>query len=453
MALGVAGLAVPLAAVRLFAFAALALGLFLHSRQAPLRLRAVLLGAYLLAYVFSPYWALLQLRGAGWITASCLLLGAYVVAAFAWSGCLRPAHFASQPAAIGRTELLGWGAIFLVWVLLQAAAFTVDVPWRGDEDSHLKFTQRHWSALRLALHTGLLKEPWVLGALGTCALAFTGRLLLSYRSVVPAAPADQTASGHILRAVLRNAWIVAIVLLYAATFHAAFNGLPAVWDDVWTYRLVRYPFLGIWAAGLAAWDQGSPILIDKTLLLIVDPPWLRIASLTGFGACGALVFSWMYRRTQDVAFAFVCGLAFLTLPLSVRYGAMLTLESLMLPFFTAVMLSPAFLWAPTEKQARTAPQNVALGLMLLLKENLIPFLGVVGLLRVGVALRCRRGFFGNIGREAVYLAMLSLAIAPYMVFRIIASIRPFDPAFENLHDARMWAQFGASLTCPLKTSP
>ncbi len=302
---------------------------------------SLLFAAFTLAFLLVPYCSLLPPGSQAYLVAAAML-----VAGLAWA-YLCSGRLTVQPAR-------RWWAWLAAAIALVAAinvrTMAADLPWRGDEDHHIKTTQMllgiahsHWhlvamaagpAALTLAFRRACLKHDRLLTWL---ALPVLGLLAAVIMLQTPSA--ERTAAGlppwniNIARYPLLVHWL--------ASGPAAIVGLFTAWLPEWSYRIV--PLL---STALIGW-YGSQ----------------RIGELRLGGRVLYIVF---------VA----------TVPTVFYYTSILYMEMPPLALITIVCLGAEDLLTASPKELVRRPGWYALLLAGFLKETTIMFLAAFVLARV-----------------------------------------------------------------------
>ncbi len=294
---------------------------------------------------------------------------------------------------------------------LNFRSLTLGIPWRGDEDQHMRNTVM--LVEQLSSHACM---PWTLGI----PIAAAGFMVLAWR-----------------RPQLRRLYLPACLVMAA---------LEILWivsrNPLAMLSLTRYPVLPRWYSALL------PLLLSPFLHLqrpftghYAEAVYRAVPFLCAVGLGGLVFVHLAWRRDRIVTIiSAIFALAIGTLPLVVYYSSLLYLEMPAVLLITVALLSGRRLLAADAERLRRLPAWYALILIGFVKETTLPFLAAFVLLRGVVQLRRWMksrpvSFWRWVAQELAIVICAILPLALYLVFRkFFPEKRSMTPALEHLWD-------------------
>jgi hypothetical protein len=359
---------------------------------------SLLFFVFTLAYLFAPYW---RLPPAAWQRACAAALTALVGLGWACAAAGAPSGSAS-----GRS-LLWLVAALVLLAVLNGPALASDIPWRGDEDHHIKVTSLLASLLRYV------------PALAVVAAAPVVVLLLRDRY----APRRYAVTKRLL----------VVELLVAA----------AVVAGVWLARmsfpmslLARYPVLVNWLAA------GPPLALSPFFEVLPEASFRVVPLLS------AVLLAWFCaaRTGGRPAGRVLYLLALGGIPVIFYYSSILYLEMPAVFLMVVVCLDIDHVLTARDEALRRRPAWYALILLGFVKETTIAFLAVVVACRLAARWReirshPRRMRETLIEARTVFCILLPLAV--YLFYRgVFGDVRrTFSPHWANLSETQTYAVF------------
>jgi hypothetical protein len=360
--------------------------------------RSVFLGlsfVFSIALIFTPYWSL----GASGLHKALFvagLTGAGLLWAFACSSSLSMTVTAKNLV----TLLVCLGIVALV----NLAPLLADLPWRGDEDFHVRVTGNLVTLARR--HALLFSAPY-----------FFFSLVFLFRG--------------------KKSWpfyFVAAVVLSGIC--AACGGLlPFPMQDV-----VRYPYV-------LRYLSAALVLPISMVTPHVPEAFYRIVPLVSSVFVAWLcVVRWSGGRL--VAAAAVAA-AIATMPLVFFYTSLLYLEMPAVLLFSLVFFRAEALLCQDIGKTREDPCWIAIVLVGMVKETVLPLLAAClvcrAIIRGRILLRSRAGIRAYVG-EAAFAFCILLPPAIYLWFRNLAGVaRVLQPHPAHLVDGEVYFTLGRAI--------
>ncbi len=204
--------------------------------------------------------------------------------------------------------------------------------------------------------------------------------------------------------------------------------------------LVRYPFVSCW------FHQLGPVLMQSQL----DEATFRLAPMMATFAIAWFTLWALRKEGGGTALGVFAGLAFALTPNIHYHSTILYLEMPAVALLTIALYSIESILKDSFESVRRCPGWYALIAVGFLKETVVILvLGVIGLrllFRSWILLNERRLSTKVILDEAAAVFCMAVPLVLYLFFRMYFSdIRGYEPHFENLGNASLYAVAGRAL--------
>jgi hypothetical protein len=339
------------------------------------------------AFLLAPYWAVPARLPSRLLLACCLaLLGILWAAAAASPMRLNAGERAPVPLI----------ALGLILLLIHWRALEADLPWRGDEPSHV------------GVVLSVLRQPaWLVAAVVALTAVLCGK-----------------TERRSLRALLLV--LVALTCLLVGRLYT--REMETMW--------LRYPAATRWLQALpvAAWSHSPRLLHLEGLYRVVPFASTVLIAWAAFARA---------KPAPSIDRALI-ALAIATTPLLLYYASILYLElpAVLLMFVVCLDIRRLLRVGPPE--LRRLPSWFALLGIGFVKETTLPFLFAFIICRLALQLG-RNPRLGTVAREASVTFAVSAPLLVYLLVTRGAGFgRGYALAFDNLRHLRLWAVLARS---------
>lgn len=363
---------------------------------------AMLLVAYAIAFVLSPFWSLDESA-----VVRIILLVTTVGLGILW------AYLSSEDVEFS-FRLDPWGvaslvALGLILLALNYNALGADLPWKGDEDHHITKTIALWS--------------WM----GAKAFLLVLPLAILF---------------------LYEGWRNSPWLLPSAGFFVVLLAIVVGRSQIDEWNLLRYPFFSYWLALI-------PLYFSTAFTGVFYEAAFRVLPFLSVLLLGW--YSFKKIRSSGSAMAFLFAVSVVTLPLVAYYASIFYLEMPAVALMTIVCFNLSALEDSRNQNIRKVGAWYALLLIGFLKETVLPFLIVFTFWHLApriVLENSRRARLAGVRDGARLGYGILLPIVVYLTYRsAFGDFRAFSPTFADLLDVEVYSillgsyleQFGAFL--------